>query len=105
LRTLSGRRRRWPCPAITTELLNSPVQGTSADILKVSLGNLPEALVGTGAKIIGCVHDEIILEVPEGKTKEAAAILKDVMEAAGKRYLKQVPVLAEPIVADNWTDK
>jgi DNA polymerase I len=104
-KTLSGRRRQWPFPAKITELLNTPVQGTSADILKIALGNLPEALHGTGAKIVACVHDEIILEVPEEKTEEAATILKGVMESAGKRFLKQVPVLAEPIVANSWADK
>jgi len=81
------------------------VQGTSADILKVSLGHLPQALAGTGAKIIGCVHDEIILEVLEENAKKAAMIFKDVMEAAGRRFLKQVPVLAEPIIASTWVDK
>jgi DNA polymerase I-like protein with 3'-5' exonuclease and polymerase domains len=104
-RTLGGRRRRWTSAAKITELLNSPVQGTSADILKIALGNLPEALHGTGAKIVACVHDEIILEVPEEKTEETATILKDVMEAAGKRYLKQVPVLAERIIANSWAEK
>jgi len=105
-KTLSGRRRQWqPYPAKITELLNTPVQGTSADILKVALGNLPEALAGTGAKILGCVHDEIILEVPEAETEKAAAILKDVMEAAGRRYLKKVPVLAEPSIANSWAEK
>jgi DNA polymerase I-like protein with 3'-5' exonuclease and polymerase domains len=62
-------------------------------------------LAGTGAKIVGCVHDEIILEVTDEKAEEAATILKDVMEAAGKRYLKQVPVSAEPIIANSWADK
>jgi len=104
-RTLSGRRRQWQYPAKITELLNTPVQGTSADILKVALGNLPEALIGTGAKIVACVHDEIILEVPEDKADEAAMILKGVMEDAGHRFLKEVPVLAEPVVVDNWAEK
>jgi DNA polymerase I-like protein with 3'-5' exonuclease and polymerase domains len=60
-----------------------PVQGTSADILEVFPGQLPRSLAGTGAKIVGCVHDEIILEVPEEKAEKACAILKVVMEAAG----------------------
>lgn len=105
VRTLSGRRRQWQFPAKITELLNTPVQGTSADILKVALAQLPEALAGTGAKIIGCIHDEVILEVPEDRTEEAAGILKDVMEAAGRKYLKRVPVLAEPSIANSWAEK
>ncbi len=70
-------------------LYNKPVQGTTADIKKKALGLLPQRLVGTGAKIIGTVHDEIILEVPDEKAEEAATILKDVMEAAGQRFLNQ----------------
>jgi hypothetical protein len=42
-------------------LYNTPVQGTSADITKKALGLLQQSLAGTGAKIIGKVHDEIIL--------------------------------------------
>jgi DNA polymerase I len=72
---------------------------------KERTGITPTRLAAVGSRIIGTVHDEIILEVPEEKTEEAAAILKNVMEAAGLRYLKQVPVLAEPIIADSWADK
>jgi DNA polymerase I-like protein with 3'-5' exonuclease and polymerase domains len=45
-------------------LYNTPVQGTAADITKKALGLLPQRLVDARAKIIGTVHDEIILEVP-----------------------------------------
>lgn len=54
---------------------------------------------------MGCVHHEIILEVPGEKTEETMMILKSVVEAAGRRFLKLVPVLAEPIAADSWADK
>ncbi|MGO8944225.1 MAG: DNA polymerase [Syntrophobacteraceae bacterium] len=47
-------------------LYNTPVQRTAADITKKALGLLPQRLADTGAQIIGTVHDEIILEVPEG---------------------------------------
>jgi hypothetical protein len=47
-----------------------------------------------------------LLGSPRGERNSAAiAKLKDIMEAAGKRYLKQVPVLAEPIIANSWGDK
>ena len=95
----------WSETPRITALYNTPVQGTAADILKVSLGDLPQALTGTGAKVVGCVHDEIILEVPKEKAEEAASILKYVMEAAGERFLKQVPLLAEPVIANSWGDK
>jgi len=104
-RTLSGRRRQWQYPPITTILLNTPVQGTSADFLKIALGKLPTVLSGTGAKIVACIHDEVILEVPESHAEAAAIILKEVMESAGQKYLKKVPVLAEPAIVDNWAEK
>jgi len=81
-------------------LYNTPVQRTAADITKKALGLLPERLADTGAKIIGTVHDEIILEVPEGVAVEAAVTLKETMIQAGKAYLSRVPVEVEVTIAD-----
>ncbi|MGA2936948.1 MAG: DNA polymerase [Syntrophobacteraceae bacterium] len=86
-------------------LYNTPVQRTAADITKKALGLLPERLADTGAKIIGTVHDEIILEVPEGVAVEAAVTLKETMIQAGKAYLSRVPVEVEVTIADTWAEK
>ena len=51
-------------PALT-QLLNTPIQGTAADIFKKELAMLVKEIENTGSKVIGVVHDEIILEVPE----------------------------------------
>ena len=67
-------------------LFNTPVQGTAADITKKALGLLPLRLAHTGAKIIGTVHDEIIIEVPEKMAGEVVVILKETMIQAGKDY-------------------
>ena len=104
-RTLSGRKRVWWSEVKLSELLNSPIQGTAADILKKALGMFPNALKGTEAKIIGCVHDEIILDVPEVQSEEAAQTLKETMEAAGRFFLKTVPVVVDVSIADSWADK
>lgn len=56
-------------------------------------------------KIIGVVHDEIILESPEDKAIDAARILEEVMVEAGKRFLKLVPVEVEVKVCASWGDK
>ena len=66
---------------------------------------LPVALIGTGAKIVGTVHDEIILEVPADTARQAALILKKTMEKAGGDYLRQVPVVANISVAHSWAEK
>jgi DNA polymerase I-like protein with 3'-5' exonuclease and polymerase domains len=87
-RTIIGRRRLWKDQPLITELLNTPIQGTSADITKKALGILPGKLIGTGAKIIGTVHDEIILEVPEEKAESIAEILKTAMIEGGRVFEK-----------------
>lgn len=102
IRTIGGRRRRWVNKPRLAELLNHPVQGSSADITKLAISRLDRALKGTGAKLIGTVHDEILLECPEQTAKEASRILKDVMVKAGEVYLKQIPVVVEVKVASSW---
>jgi DNA polymerase-1 len=87
-RTLTGRRRVWNETPKITALYNTPVQGTAADITKKALGLLHQRLEGTEAKIIGTVHDEIILEVPDETANSAAAILRQTMILAGKAYPK-----------------
>src|SRR2546422_5530361 len=59
-RTLSGRRRQWAAPPGIAARYNTPVQGGAADIIKRALGILPQALQGTGAVIVGTIHDEIL---------------------------------------------
>jgi DNA polymerase I-like protein with 3'-5' exonuclease and polymerase domains len=77
----------------------------AADITKKALGLLSQRLADTGARIIGTVHDEIILEVPEKVPGEAAVILKETMIQACKAYLGRVPVEVEVAIGETWADK
>lgn len=104
-RTLCGRRFILKDPAPFTVFINRQVQGTAADIAKIALGKLPSALKKSGAKIIAMIHDEIIVEVPEANAVEAAQVLQQTMEAAGREVLKQIPVVAEARIADSWAEK
>lgn len=104
-RTLGNRRRLWNASAPLTEILNTPIQGTSADILKRALSLLPGALTVTDSRIIACVHDEIILETPTNNAEEASHILVQTMIAAGEYYLKNVSVDVDVTVSDNWAGK
>jgi DNA polymerase I-like protein with 3'-5' exonuclease and polymerase domains len=104
-RTLLGRRRTWSDEPKVTELLNSPIQGTAADIIKEALVIFIREIENTDYKIVGCVHDEIIMEVPERSAERAAAILTCVMEQAGSKYLKSIPVVVDVRMADNWSEK
>lgn len=105
MRTMGDRLRRWQDEPKLTELLNTPVQGTAADITKAALAKLPTALKETGARLIGTVHDEILLEAPENMAEQAAQILQQIMEQAGQHYLRRVPVKAEVAITLNWAEK
>jgi DNA polymerase I-like protein with 3'-5' exonuclease and polymerase domains len=105
-RTLGNRRREWGEGFVNiAELLNTPVQGTSADITKKALCILQNRLQDSRIKIIGCIHDEIITEAPVAETETAVQILRESMIDAGEMYLKNVPVLVDVSVADNWYEK
>jgi DNA polymerase-1 len=101
-RTVLGRRRIWGENPKITELLNTPGQGTAVDIIKKALSMLLEPLKAKGARIIGCVHDEIILEPPEDDLENVTAILRVMMERAGQGFLKYVPVKAEEKISSCW---
>ncbi|MDQ6771399.1 MAG: DNA polymerase [Candidatus Dormibacteraeota bacterium] len=100
-RTLGGRRRlnikRF------TDKLNSPVQGTGADMLKAAMGRLFETRRQVpGSRLVLAVHDELVVEVRESLAEEAKAWLERCMRDAGQELLKKVPVEVEGQVARTW---
>lgn len=104
-RTLTGRKFLFTPRSGVAILANTPVQGTAADILKRALGLLFPKIAGRDWKIVGIIHDEILLEVPETEAPEAAVSLKMAMENAGKDILPSVPCAAEARAADSWAEK
>ena len=105
-RTMANRRRQFSGKAYTA-FLNTPVQGTGADVAKLALAELYVTLKRDypAAKIVGCVHDEIIVEAPETQAEAVAGILQGAMVKAGERYLRKCPVEAEASVGVSWADK
>lgn len=82
---------------------NSPIQGTSADITKRALVLLLEGLKEAGdAKIVNCVHDEIVVEADLAAAPEVAGIVRTAMVAAGREYMAQVPVEVETAIGGAW---
>ena len=81
---------------------NSPIQGSSADILKRALRLLHDGLRDTSAHIVNIVHDEIVVETDAEQAEEIAKKVEDAMCAAGEEYVKKVPVKVETEVADEW---
>lgn len=81
---------------------NTPIQGTSADILKRALRLLNDELRGSSAKIVNIIHDEIVVETDADEAEEIARKVERAMCAAGEEYVKTVPVKVETEIADEW---
>src|SRR5882762_9161621 len=81
---------------------NTPIQGTSADILKRALRLLKDELRGTNAQIVNIIHDEVVVEADADEAEEVAQKVERAMCAAGEEYVKTVPVKVETEIADEW---
>ena len=90
-----------------TTRINTQVQGTAGDIAKIAISKLWDSLLkapADEARLIAMVHDEIVLEVKEGREEHWAALLKASMESAGGEICKKVPILAEVSWGPTWAD-
>jgi DNA polymerase-1 len=81
---------------------NSPIQGSSADIIKRALRLLHDRLRETTARVVNVVHDEIVVEADASEVEGVAETVEAAMCAAGEEYVKKVPVKVEAQVADEW---
>jgi DNA polymerase-1 len=83
--------------------VNSPIQGTAADIIKVAMIRICHRLreESLGSKILLQVHDELVLEVPTSEVEVAKALIREEMEGAAALL---VPLKVDLNVADNWMD-
>ena len=98
--TALGRRRIWPrfgtgIRASKFQMYNTPCQGTGADLIKLVMCEVYDKISSEEARIIGSIHDEILLEVPAERAEEYARMLQEIMERIGSELLHPVPVKAE----------
>jgi DNA polymerase-1 len=111
-KTLFGRIR--PIPEINSPqmqlrnfaertALNSPLQGTAADLIKLAMIRIEERLADEEfeAKMILQVHDELLFEVPAKERTKLAKLVKEEMEGVHKLA---VPIVVEIGVGPNWRD-
>ena len=112
--TILGRRRYFPQLAkggtpgpaqvrarAEREAVNSPIQGSAADIIKLAMIALPGALekAGLSAKMLLQVHDELVFEVPKVELKDTVKLVQDVMQGA---YKLKVPLKTDAKNGRNW---
>ncbi|HXF42332.1 MAG TPA: DNA polymerase [Pyrinomonadaceae bacterium] len=109
-RTLGGRLIRLNFDPQSRESIgaarrygvNSIIQGTAADILKIALRKIQDSLSQNSGKLVNIVHDEIIIECDDSQAEETAQILRNSMLSAGKAFLERVPLDVELRITDNW---
>ncbi len=110
--TLLGRRRYLPELKSNNynirsfgerAALNTPIQGTAADIIKLAMIDVHSKLLDGGyqSRLILQVHDELIIDAAPEEAGAVGALLKECMENA---YPLDVPVVAQLSVGDNWLD-
>ena len=108
--TLFGRRRYLPelkskqfnVRAFGERVaMNTPIQGTAADIIKIAMVRVRDRLrrEGMESRLILQVHDELILEAPLAEAEKAQALLREEMEQA---FEMRVPLVAEAHSGYDW---
>jgi DNA polymerase I len=105
--TALGRRRAWPrfgtgIKATKFQVFNTPCQGTGADLIKMVMCEVYDHLNSEDARIIGSIHDELLLEVPEEKAEMYAKMLSEIMNRIGSELLYPVPVISEAEILSSW---
>jgi len=83
--------------------MNTPIQGTAADIIKIAMIKVYKKLKESGldAKLILQVHDELIVEARESDAMKVAALLKEEMENAVKL---SIPLTVDVNIGKTWYD-
>ena len=112
VRTLFGRLR--PIPEINSRnqqqrgfaertAINTPLQGTAADLVKLAMIRIAAGLrrQGLRTRMLLQVHDELLFEAPPEEIEAARALVRQGMEQA---YKLDVPLLAEVCAGNNWRD-
>lgn len=81
--------------------MNTPIQGTAADIMKIAMINVYNQLNNKKlkSKIVLQVHDEMMIEAPIEEADEVKKIIENEMESA---IALKVPLIADVSEAENW---
>ena len=110
--TLFGRRRYLPDISARNatvralaerNAVNAPIQGTSADIIKLAMIRVAQKLKESGLKsrMVLQIHDELLFEAPASEVPQLQALVKDAMENVMKL---SVPLTVECSAGNNWLE-
>jgi len=108
VRTRTDRRRLIPGNASDwerfTALVNTPVQGGTADGMKHALVLIAERLPKS-ARIVSTVHDEVVVECREDSAADCEQIITTAMVEAMAALFPEVPVEVEAHICTTWAEK
>ena len=108
VKTMFGRKREVPQlrskdASIRQEgeriAVNTPIQGTAADIMKLAMIDLHSKMKQMNSKMILQVHDELVFEVPDNEVEQMLQIVRQSMEGVVKL---SVPLKVDIVVSENW---
>lgn len=110
--TFFGRKR--PIPEIKSEnynlkeaakrlAINTPIQGTAADLIKLAMISAEKKLTGLNFKsgLLLSIHDELLFEIEKERIDEAKQIIKESMEQVCKF---EIPIIVEINIGENWAE-
>lgn len=112
--TASGRRRYYNMPAfdhpdrkiiqgsIERQGMNAGIQGSNADTIKEAMVLLVERLKGYDARLILCVHDEIVVEAKEEQSREVAKIVSQSLIDGFGKYFNLIPMETDTLIGPCW---
>ena len=112
MQTLFGRRRqipelrsrKWQTRSQGERLaVNTIIQGTAADIIKIAMVRCDAALreAGLATRLVLTIHDELLFEGPVEEMEQATALVRQEMEAACEL---DPPLVVDVGVGENWLD-
>jgi DNA polymerase-1 len=87
-----------------TALLNAPVQGGAADVIKTAIIDL-QAKLPEGAGLVSTVHDELIVEAPLGVAEAIKKLMEAVMIESAVSLYPTVPFEVEAHICEDWSEK
>ena len=112
VKTLSGRRRNVPNLNVRNKneqanaarmAVNTPVQGTAADLIKIAMVRLYREMqrLGVRARMVLQVHDELVFSVPREEVEAFTPVVRDIMENA---LSLRVPLVVDVEVGEDWSE-
>ena len=110
VRTLFGRQRYMPeigsrnrntRSAAERVAINTPIQGSAADLIKKAMVDLSRRLkeMSVSTRLLLQVHDELVLEVPEDEVEKVEAVVRETMENV---YPMEVPLRVDIVTGESW---